>query len=250
MDTLLAIDRELLLWCNSLAHVFFLVDHWLSHIVHLDLAKFAVLSACILGLWFLPGASGAEGKDHERSESEERRRLLLSGFFVVIVTVGLTRALAASLPFRTRPLATPSLELVRAWEFSHGGLSEWSSFPSDHASLAGALSVLIFLVSRRLGVFAFTWSLLVILLPRVIHGIHWPSDVLAGLILGGTTMALLAPWLARRRILGRCLRLEDKHPMLWNALLFLYLYQIATLFDGARLLLWLLGSSLERLLGL
>lgn len=56
-------------------------------------------------------------------------------------------------------------------------------FPSDHATMAGAVAVGLFLVNRRLG--AVTAALaLVLAFSRVYVGVHYPGDVVAGLVLG------------------------------------------------------------------
>ena len=65
----------------------------------------------------------------------------------------------------------------------------WSSFPSDHAILFMALAVAIFLASRRFGWLALTYTTLCIIGPRVYLGWHWPTDVLAGALLGAAFAA-------------------------------------------------------------
>lgn len=61
--------------------------------------------------------------------------------------------------------------------------SSASSFPSGHASFYFALSVIVYAYSRRLGEFFFFSSIL-IAISRVFVGVHWPSDVLVGAIVG------------------------------------------------------------------
>ena len=58
------------------------------------------------------------------------------------------------------------------------------SFPSDHATVAGAVAVGLLFANRRLGIVA---SVLAVLMAftRVYVGAHYPGDVLAGLALGG-----------------------------------------------------------------
>ncbi|GAB2905950.1 hypothetical protein GCM10027047_00140 [Rhodococcus aerolatus] len=57
------------------------------------------------------------------------------------------------------------------------------SFPSDHATMAGAAVVGLLLVSRRLG--GVTAVLAVLMAAaRVYVGVHYPGDVLAGLAVG------------------------------------------------------------------
>jgi PAP2 superfamily len=63
-------------------------------------------------------------------------------------------------------------------------LEGWSSFPSDHAAFFFALSVVFFFICRRAGVFAIAYSALVVCLPRAYLGIHYPTDLIAGALLG------------------------------------------------------------------
>ena len=60
------------------------------------------------------------------------------------------------------------------------------SFPSDHATVAGAVAAGLLLANRRWGIVA---SVLAILLAfaRVYVGAHFPGDVAAGLALGAIT---------------------------------------------------------------
>ena len=74
------------------------------------------------------------------------------------------------------------------------------SFPSDHATTVGAVAVGLLLVERRLGLIAMVASV-AMAFTRVYVGAHYPLDVLAGLVLGGTVAftgaRLLVPSLER-----------------------------------------------------
>ncbi|MDI1290562.1 MAG: phosphatase PAP2 family protein, partial [bacterium] len=74
------------------------------------------------------------------------------------------------------------------------------SFPSDHAVIAGAACVGLWLVSRRLGVLTGAVALL-LALSRVYVGVHYPADVVVGLAEGGAIAALL--WVLMRAPLTR-----------------------------------------------
>ena len=58
------------------------------------------------------------------------------------------------------------------------------SLPSDHATVAGAVALGLFLTNRRWGNIAVVLAV-AMAFTRVYVGAHYPSDVLAGLALGG-----------------------------------------------------------------
>jgi len=74
------------------------------------------------------------------------------------------------------------------------------SFPSDHATTAGAVAGGLLLANRRIGLVAAV-AALVMAFARVYVGAHYPGDVLAGLALGAVVAAaghvLLVPVLGR-----------------------------------------------------
>lgn len=57
------------------------------------------------------------------------------------------------------------------------------SFPSGHAALFFALSFFVFLFSKKIGLLFLSFSLIVSLF-RVSAGVHFPSDILGGMIVG------------------------------------------------------------------
>jgi len=64
-----------------------------------------------------------------------------------------------------------------------------ASFPSGHATLFFAISTIVYFYNKKVGIFFFIASFFIII-ARVFVGVHWPSDILAGAILG-----ILMGWL-------------------------------------------------------
>ncbi len=57
------------------------------------------------------------------------------------------------------------------------------SFPSGHAAFYFAISTIIFSYNKKIGIWFFIGTFL-ISLARVFCGVHWPTDILGGLIVG------------------------------------------------------------------
>lgn len=72
------------------------------------------------------------------------------------------------------------------------------SFPSDHATMAGAVAAGLWIVNRRLGAVAAAAAVLMAV-TRVYIAAHYPADVLAGLLLGA--LVAVGTWLLARRAL-------------------------------------------------
>jgi len=72
--------------------------------------------------------------------------------------------------------------------FEFGGLD---SFPSGHATVYSALALSVFYYDKRLGIIAFIFAL-AISLSRVIAGVHFPIDIIAGLFIGASFAYLFA----------------------------------------------------------
>ncbi|MDJ0344008.1 phosphatase PAP2 family protein [Streptomyces sp. H10-C2] len=60
---------------------------------------------------------------------------------------------------------------------------DWS-FPSNHAAIAAAAAVAILLVDRRLGLMIAVPAALLMAASRVWIGVHYPHDVLVGVVVG------------------------------------------------------------------
>jgi membrane-associated phospholipid phosphatase len=98
---------------------------------------------------------------------------------------------------RARPKHFPETGSV-SFDFWSGDAS-WASFPSGHATTAMALGVSLALLFPRLR-WVFLCLGLWIAASRLFILAHYPSDMFAGCLLGGTAAWLIARALARRRL--------------------------------------------------
>jgi membrane-associated phospholipid phosphatase len=195
-----------------------------------DLFKGFLVMGAIWWLWFrdtLRPASTAP----DPAVREQVMATLLAG----LVALVLARGLAETLPFRMRPLALP--EYANEFTLSRErlvGLEEWSSFPSDHATLFSALAAGAWFACRRLGTILLVYTFIVILAPRVYLGMHYPTDVLAGALIG-VGIAWAAHLLPIRHLVSRPFLLwQVRSPGTFYASAFLLTSQIAVLFDPVR----------------
>ena len=85
-----------------------------------------------------------------------------------------------------------------------------AGFPSDHAVMAGAATVGLWLVHRRLGVLAALASV-IMGFARVYVGAHYPQDVLAGFALGAVVSG--AGYVLARPVLRWLLTVVARTPL-------------------------------------
>lgn len=187
------------------------------------LLKGGVIAALLWGSWF-----------RNRDSPTKDRELLLSGIFLSMASLVVARTLALTLPFRERPRYNPLLHFSVPTGTADTHLIHWSSFPSDNAALFFALATCLFLVSRRLGAFAYCHALFLVTLPRIYLGFHYPTDILGGALLG-ICMASLASLRSVRSSISRLpLRWLENCPGSFYGCFYLGTFLLATEFDPLR----------------
>lgn len=225
MEFLNAFDYPIVTFINSFAGKSAAFDRVMVSFTEVGLVKGGVVTALLCYAWVVPEWRLAGS-----------RMVFARSAIGIMVAVFLSRGLARVLPFHFHPRSDPGLDFVLPIGKKAGELAELSSFPSDHATLYFAVATAIFIVDRRVGVFAFVWTVIFTCLPRVYAGSHYPSDLIAGALLGSAIM-----WLAFRVPLPSFVpeilrRWEDRHAASLYALAFLFAFQVTSTFNGASTL--------------
>lgn len=235
LATVGALDERALVWLNQFAFRWPLLDLFAAWIVDARLVKFLPLLLVLIGFWFAPSP-----------RQVRHRQIVLEGVVTGFAAIVIGRVLALALPFRDRPLADDTLGLT----FPHEAeLRTWSSFPSDHAVMAFALAATLWRLSRPFGVWAFLHAALVVCLPRVYFGWHWPSDVVGGALIGVGLAVAVALLPARTALAAPAFAVERRWPWVFYPLAYVALFEIAEMFDSVRIVATNVFRVLRQLAG-
>ncbi len=215
-------DLSIIHFLNTFAHRSWVADATLALIGDNPFVVGGVLMTLFWWAWIERG----------KKSPEDREALV----FVLVATsfsVFLARALALSLPFRERPLRNPLLHFQIPYEVHPETLINWSSFPSDHAVVAFCVAAGLWMVSRRLGALAIGYAALTNI-PRIYMGVHYPTDVLAGALvgIGVASLGRIAP--LRRAVAHIILDPLDSYPAYLYAFLFVSTFEIGEMYQSLR----------------
>lgn len=235
---------------NSLAGRSATFDEFMLLALDNNLVKAGLLGACFIFAWH----SGSDA-----AEAERRRTILLTAVAASLLALAITKTIsgelvhprpwvqsqklfyldgdrlveATPLPHRV-PLGGEEAAAARAGGEIYRG--DFGSFPSDHASFYMTLAAGIWMASRKAGVIALLWTLLVTLGSRVVTGQHTFLDIAAGSAIGLAVLASLrvvvtrwGAWMTKPVI-----EWSSKRPALSSALAFLIAFEATNTLDDVR----------------
>jgi membrane-associated phospholipid phosphatase len=120
-----------------------------------------------------------------------------------LVAVGVNQPIVNTVAERRPYQSIPHVLLLVSRSSDYG-------FPSDHATMAGAVAAGLCYVNRRLGITAWVVAAL-LAFARVYVGAHYPHDVAAGLLLGAAV--IVAGHYAARSLLTPVIRRLSSTPL-------------------------------------
>lgn len=174
----------LMVMLNFNLFLFNLINQWARRFSFLDwtaifFAEYSqyLLAIVILAILLFSG---------EASERKKSYWMILSAVIAGVISRGVLTELIRFIYFVPRPFVNyPVYQLV-------GNSASEASFPSGHMTFWWAVSFAIYAYNKKLGVFAMAVSL-VMGIARIFVGLHWPYDILGGIIIGS-----LVGWAAGR----------------------------------------------------
>jgi undecaprenyl-diphosphatase len=230
-----AFDKAIIEFVNQYSQQSVIIDKAAYVIAQNHLLKGGVIVTLLWWSWL-----------HQSGQLIDRSFTAIYTMTGAMVSIVVARVLQNNLPYRPRPVFAHYVNFVVPEGFDPTLIDSLNSFPSDHAVLFFALSTALWLVDRRVGLFAYVWTTLVICVPRIFLGYHHPTDIIAGAVIG------IAIMVGVNRIpvpAGVCLRATDfqaRHAGILYAGAFLLTFQMATLFESVRRL----GSAVMKAVAL
>jgi membrane-associated phospholipid phosphatase len=260
------LNDQLLLLVNSAAGRSWLFDSVVAFFLDNDLAKAGVIGCCFLAAWY-------GGKSSNSTNA--RRKILITTLIASVAVITTTKVLSKTIflprpeiqsqkiyrlegdqlvemkrmPVRTM-LDDTSQKDHRALLSGEVDSNDLGSFPSDHAGFFIAISLGIWLASRRLGMLALGWTMFVILAGKMISAQHTPLDIAAGAGIAAFEL-LLIQYVARNRFTGlldRVTGLTLRYSALSSALVFLVAFEVSSTMIHIRAFLGLLAAMRRHVL--
>lgn len=260
----LTLDLALFNMANDVAGRSFTLDSLMALALSSPVIKGGPIAACFLFAWW---------NEAPAARQTARRKTLLLTLIALFAIAPLMKIVSTDMPISPRPLIAAqsvlvlhekdlvargpidyrvpatglAAELAAAAEAGTVDRNDLFSFPSDHAALFAAFAGGIFVASRAIGAVALGWAFVGVFLPRVVTGLHWPSDMGVGAVAGFAILGLFL--LVGRTVLDgpleSLLGFIERHRGLGQAVILLGLFEaasaMATLSRIAELGLGMLG---------
>lgn len=256
-----AIFSSMLLWLplsltginNFLYHLFnglagrsWLFDNLVALPLENDLIKAGIIGACFFAAW--------EAQRTPEEKQAARKILLvtlLAAAFVIATTKTISHSILLPRPFVQSqkiyylkgdslipgermeyrvPLDPSSQKSFHDLIEGKVDPNDLESLPSDHTGFFVAISMGIWLASRRIGLLALGWTFFGIIAAKMIAGQHTPLDIIAGVAVAVAELAL-CQYVAHKgfgRWLNRVSEWTLQHSTVSFALLFVVVFEISS----------------------
>lgn len=187
--------------------------------------KGGLIMGLFWGLWFSTA---------EEEKLRTNRETIIAIFFGAFLSMFLARVMAVACPFVVRPINDPNFIYSIPFRPPETWSVGWSSFPSDHAALFSALAAGLWFISRPVAALTMMYVIVVVFIPRVYLGYHYPIDIIAGMIIGIAAAVAANIFKIKQTFAKPFVGLSEKYPGLFYFMFFIFSFQVCTLFDSIR----------------
>jgi undecaprenyl-diphosphatase len=223
--TIAGLDKSVLLTLNSIGGG----NQTLWDLANNSLFRGFPVFFSIVALWF----SG---------ERPERRGRMLAGLMAVCLATMLSVWSQFHTAVHIRPILDMTIPLDTV--IPRTPWDRTNSFPSDTAILFFSLATVVFVENRLVGLLCFAWVAAVVAIPRIVVGLHYPSDIIGALVIGAAIVFIFAKLPYPKRLFEWALRWLGSRIYVVHALLFIFLAEAFDLFPSLQAL----GKVFARLL--
>jgi len=219
-------DSTIILFFNQYAHISTTFDKFIVTLSSNHLLKGGVIASLMWYVLF-----------NNLSNFDKNKFYIIASIISTIISLSIARGLSLILQMRLRPLHEQSIDFILPYGIGKELLDGWNSMPSDHATLFFTLSIGLYFTSKRIGLFALFYTVVFICIPRVYLGLHYPTDLIVGAIIGIIVSYIVfsLPFFIIR--INKLIRFSAFHSGSFYSIIFLFTYQIADMFDTTRDLL-------------
>lgn len=212
-------DFEIMTYLNQFSQQSKIFDYFMLILSGNSLLKASIFMFVLWYGWF---------------KDENNRQQIISILISSIIAMFFARGLSLTLPFRLRPLHEKGLDFLLPHGMVSLHSSGWSSMPSDHAVLFFSLATGIFFISKKLGLFTFFYTILFIAVPRIYLGLHYPTDIIFGAIVGIVIAVLGNVYISKSKYINSIVVWSDFKPHIFYPLFFMITYQFTDMFNSSR----------------
>ena len=234
----LPFDVALVFFFNKFCGSSIFLDNLLLIFLSVDALRTAILVSLVVGIW-------SYGKVKKDINSSKRVLFILFSIIFTLAIIEVLNALINS----PRPIVSysesinaPLLgeETKELWKSAWVRNPKHNAFPSDTIALLSTMAVGLFLWNKTIGIFAFIFVILTGVIPRLYFGLHYPSDMLCGIIISFASSIFIERIKFFNKLGEKLLKIENKFPYFFGTIGFYISYIISDKFILLRKLpIWI-----------